>query len=124
MQIANRGVRGATTIENNTPEEMDEATVELLKTIMDNNSFKVEDISHVIFTLTHDINASFPAKAARDYLNWDNVPMICTQEIPVPNSLQKCVRVLIVINTNLEAKDIKHVYLREAKKLRPDLTIN
>lgn len=123
MHIANRGVRGATTVKENTPESFDEATVELLKEILANNEFKVEDISHVIFTLTHDINAAFPAKTARDQLGWDNVPMICTQEIPVPNSLEKCIRVLIVINTKLENTDIKHIYLREAKKLRPDLSM-
>jgi len=121
-QTKSRGVRGAITVENNTYEEIEEATIELLTTILDENDFDIDDISHVIFTLTHDLNACFPAKAARIHLGWNDVPMICTQEIPVPGSVEKCIRVLIVINTKLKKSDIKHVYLGKAKLLRPDLS--
>lgn len=116
-----RGIRGATTISSNTYEEIEKATAELLKEIIDRNQVNSIDISHVIFTLTHDINAGFPAKAARIHLNWNEVPMICTQEIPVPGSLEKCIRVLIVVNTKKEQSEIKHIYQAGAKVLRPDL---
>ena len=119
--IVSRAVRGATTVENNTAEEIHSATVELLKKMTEENAINPEDIVNVIFTLTHDLNAGFPAKSARVELHWDEVPMICTQEIPVPDSLQKCIRVLITFNTNKSLKEIKHVYLREARTLRPDL---
>ncbi|MFA6988675.1 MAG: chorismate mutase [Candidatus Gastranaerophilaceae bacterium] len=119
--IYNRGVRGATTVNNNEYLEIEESTIELLKEIIDKNEIEKDSISHVIFTLTHDLNAGFPAKAARIHLDWSDVPMICTQEIPVPNSLEKCIRVLIVINTTKKHKEIKHIYLRNAKNLRPDI---
>ena len=119
--IISRAVRGATTVNENNAEEIYSATVELLKQMTEYNSINPEDIVNVIFTLTHDLDACFPAKAARIELNWDEVPMICTQEIPVPDSLSKCVRVLITFNTSKTLKEIKHVYLREAQKLRPDL---
>lgn len=116
-----RAVRGATTVKANTAKEIHSATVELLKKMIADNSITPEDIVNVIFTLTHDLNAGFPAKSARTDLNWNEVPMICTQEIPVPDSLQKCIRVLITFNTEKTLREIKHIYLREAKKLRPDL---
>lgn len=119
--LVSRAVRGATTVENNAAEEIYQATVELLKKMIDNNSIDKDEIINVIFTLTHDLDAAFPAKAARVHLGWDNVPMICTQEIPVPDSLQKCIRVLITFNTTKPKNEIRHIYLREAQSLRPDL---
>lgn len=116
-----RAIRGATTVESNTAAEIDSATTELLKKMVTENSINPEDISNVIFTLTHDLNAAFPAKFARIHLGWDGVPMICTQEIPVPDSLQKCIRVLITFNTTKSQKEIRHIYLRKAQSLRPDL---
>lgn len=116
-----RAVRGATTVNSNTDEEIYQATVELLKQMIINNSIEADDIVNVIFTLTHDLDAAFPAKAARVYLGWDDVPMICTQEIPVPDSLKKCIRVLITFNTIKPKNQIRHIYLREAQSLRPDL---
>ncbi len=117
-----RAVRGATTVENNTADEIFDATVELLNKMVEENSIDSEEIINVIFTLTHDLDAAFPAKAARIHLSWNTVPMICTQEIPVPDSLQKCIRVLITFNTAKPKSEIRHIYLREAKSLRPDLT--
>lgn len=119
--IISRAVRGATTVENNTEEEIHSATAELLKQMTEENAITPDDIVNVIFTLTHDLNAGFPAKAARIELNWNDVPMICTQEIPVPNSLPRCIRVLITFNTVKPKQEIKHIYLREARSLRPDL---
>jgi chorismate mutase len=121
QNIYNRGVRGATTVDSNNYAEIEEATVEMLEYIIKKNEIEIDSISHVIFTLTHDLDAGFPAKAARMHLGWNDVPMICTQEIPVPDSLAKCIRVLIVINTTKKKKEIKHVYLRKAKSLRPDI---
>jgi len=119
--LISRAVRGATTVENNIAEEIYQATVELLKKMINENSIDSSEIVNVIFTLTHDLNAAFPAKAARVHLGWDTVPMICTQEIPVPNSLKKCIRVLITFNTTKFKNEIRHIYLREAQTLRPDL---
>ena len=116
-----RSIRGATTVEENTKEAIKEATVELLSEILAKNPITKEDISHVIFTLTKDVNADFPAKFARIELGFDDVPMICSNEIEVPNALPMCIRVLMVVNTDLSQKEINHIYLREAKKLRPDL---
>lgn len=119
--LVSRAVRGATTVENNIAEEIYLATVELLKKMIENNSIDSNEIVNVIFTLTHDLDAAFPAKAARVHLGWDNVPMICTQEIPVPDSLKNCIRVLITFNTSKPKNEIRHIYLREAQSLRPDL---
>ena len=116
-----RAIRGATTVNSNTDEEIYKATVELLEKMVLLNSINSDDIVNVIFTLTHDLDAAFPAKAARVHLGWNDVPMICTQEIPVPASLQNCIRVLITFNTTKPKDEIRHVYLRVAQSLRPDL---
>jgi chorismate mutase len=116
-----RAIRGATTVGENTKEAIKLDTVELLGEMMSQNKIKKEDISHVIFTLTKDINADFPAKFARIELGFDDVPMICSNEIEVPGALPLCIRVLMVVNSELSQKEINHVYLNEAKKLRPDL---
>lgn len=117
-----RGLRGATTAEINTKEEIEKITVELLTNLMNLNSVDKDDISSVIFTLTNDLNADFPAKYARIHLGWSDVPMICAKEIEVDDSLKMCIRVLITLNTKLEKHELKHVYLGRAKNLRPDLT--
>jgi len=116
-----RAIRGATTIEENSKDAIKMATVELLNEILAQNNIKTEDISHLIFTLTKDINADFPAKFARIELGFDDVPMICSNEIEVPGALPLCIRILMVVNSMLSQKEIHHVYLNEAKKLRPDL---
>ncbi|MBR6163051.1 chorismate mutase [bacterium] len=119
-----RGIRGATTVEIDTPEEISGATVELLNKILLDNKVNTEDISHVIFTMTGDLKSVYPAKFARENIEgFNRVPMVCFQELSIENSMKKCIRVLMVINTEvLEQKDIKHIYLREAKKLREDLS--
>ncbi len=119
--MAVRGIRGAITVGDDTPELILEATQELLSMIMiENPSMKTADICSAIFSLPEDLISVFPAKAARQ-MGWNEVPLFCTKEIPVPNSLPKCIRVLIHWNTELSQKQIKHVYLREAIRLRPDI---
>lgn len=120
--MQSRGIRGAITVESNTREAISEATVELLDKMLQSNFIYPEDISHVIFTMTDDLNAAYPAKYARENLGWNAVPLVCFQELSVDNSLKMCLRVLIVVNTGKSQQEIRHVYLKGAQKLRPDLT--
>lgn len=117
-----RGIRGAITIENNSIEAVKNAVTELIAEIKNRNKFDDKDISHVIFTFTDDITCVYPAKIAREvFSNWKYVPMMCLNEMSIKNSLRMCLRVLIVINTDIEQSDINHIYLKEAAKLRKDL---
>lgn len=116
-----RGVRGAITLESNTIEEIKKATVELLTQMIEKNNIDKKDISSAIFTLTKDINAIYPAKIAREELNFDSVPMMCFNELEIEGSLKMCLRVLLSINTNLKQSEINHVYLKGAQVLRKDL---
>ena len=118
-----RGIRGAITVEFDTPDNIKEATIELVTEILEKNSIKTEDISHVIFTLTKDLKSAFPAKFAREYLNFSSVPMMCFNELQIDGSLEKCLRILIVVNTEKQQEEIQHVYLKGAKVLRSDLTV-
>jgi len=118
-----RGIRGAISVIENSEREIISKTRKLLDEIIKNNpSLKPEDIGSIIFTVTDDLNAAFPARAARE-LGWNEVPLLCSKEINVPGSLPKCVRVLIHWNTENLQEDIKHVYLDEAIRLRPDITL-
>jgi chorismate mutase len=114
-----RGVRGATTAVANTAEAILEATRELLFVIMRANHMAVEDVASVHFTTTVDLNATYPALAARQ-LGWYDTALMCGHEMQVPDSLTRCIRVLVHWNTVCGSKEIVHVYLREAKSLRPD----
>jgi chorismate mutase len=113
------GIRGATTVKSNSAKEILEASAELLQKIQMENSLHLEDIASVIFSVTTDLDAAFPAVAARS-LGWNTVPLICTREIPVPGSLPLCIRVLIHVNTEKKQSEMKPIYLRDAVKLRPD----
>ena len=116
-----RGIRGATTVETDTKDDILSATRELLDAILASNpGLKTDDIAAALFTVTDDIASAYPALAARQ-MGWDLVPMMCAREIPVAGSLPLCIRVLIHWNTELTQSEIKHVYLRNAVKLRPDL---
>jgi chorismate mutase len=118
-----RGIRGATTVSIDTEKEVLDATSEMLEKIATANpSLHTEDIANVLFTVTEDVVAAYPALAARQ-IGWDLVPMLCAREIPVPNSLPLCIRVLIQWNTNLAQEEVNHIYLRGAKILRPDLIV-
>lgn len=115
-----RGIRGAITVKENNAVEMLAAVKELLLKMTAANHVQVEDIASIIFSVTPDLDAAFPAKAARE-LGWTNVPLLDLQQMQVPGGLQRCIRVLMHVNTELRQTEIKHVYLGEAKKLRPDL---
>ncbi len=116
-----RGVRGATVAYENTVDAIDAATQELLEAMLQMNpTMKQEDIACAIFTMTPDLNAAYPAAVARQ-LDWVTVPLLCAQELDVPEGLKRCIRILLLWNTNLPQANIHHVYLREAKQLRPDL---
>lgn len=116
-----RGVRGATTVESNDRDEILAATRQLLALVIRRNGIEKEDIASATFSVTKDLDAEFPALAARQ-LGWIDVPLLCGYEISVPGSLKKCIRVLIHWNTDKPQDDINHVYAREAVKLRPDLS--
>lgn len=118
--MAVRGIRGATTVESNTGEEIINRTKELLQVIVERNSVSVDDIISAIFSVTDDVTAEFPAVAARK-LGWLYTPLFCTLEIPVPGSLRKCIRVLIHVNSDIPQKEMKHIYLNGARSLRPDI---
>jgi chorismate mutase len=115
-----RGIRGATQIEANTVEAMEDGVAEMCRTICEANAIRPEEIVWAIFTVTHDLDADFPARAARVRCGWTMVPMICSREIPVPGSLPRTVRVLVHVETGTP-RDVRHVYLRGARALRPDL---
>jgi chorismate mutase len=116
-----RGIRGATAVETDQPEAILQATRELLEKILQvNPSMRPTDIASAIFTVTPDLHSAYPARAARE-IGWEHVPMLCAQEIPVPNGLPLCIRVLIHWNTDLPSEAVQHVYLHQAASLRPDL---
>lgn len=114
-----RGIRGATTVERNDREEILAATTELLQLLVVHNDLQVEDIASVIFTVTQDLDAEFPALAARDLLGWTETALMCAREIPVPGSLDKCIRVLLHVNTERSIAEMQHIYIRGAASLRP-----
>ena len=116
-----RGIRGATTVENDLPDQIINATKELLVAMIKANpELRSEDVASAFFTVTDDLASVHPAQAARQ-MGWNTVPMMCAREIPVPGSLPRCIRVLVHWNTDLEQIEIKHTYLHDAVKLRPDL---
>jgi chorismate mutase len=115
-----RGIRGATTVEADTVTAILEATRELLQAIVESNSVAAADVASAFFTLTDDLVAAFPAQAARD-LGWQQAALLDAREVPVPGSLPRCVRVLVHWNTTKRQDEVRHVYLRGAAALRPDL---
>lgn len=117
-----RGIRGATTVAQDEPELIAQATVELLKAMLEANSITdYEVIAAIFFTTTPDLVSTFPAEAART-LGMTRVPLMCNQEIPVPNRLPRAIRIMMQVNTCKKQADIQHIYLRDAVKLRPDLS--
>jgi chorismate mutase len=114
-----RGIRGATTVDHDTEGEILVATEELLSCLVDANGLQKEDIASVVFTVTPDLTAAFPARAARQ-LGWNLVALLDAQEVPVPGALPRCIRVLIHWNTDKAQEQVRHVYLRGAAALRPD----
>ncbi len=115
-----RGIRGATTADANTREAILEATKELLEAVVEANDVQRDHVASVFFTTTPDLNAEYPAVAVRE-VGWVDVPLLCGHEMNVPGGLPRCLRVLMHINTDRPPSEIRHVYLREATALRPDL---
>lgn len=116
--MTSRGIRGATTVTRNDRLEILARTRELLEVIVRLNALRSEDIASVWFTVTEDLDAEFPAFAARE-LGWGDVPLMCGREIPVAGALPRCVRVLITWNTTKTQREIRHAFLHEARTLRP-----
>jgi chorismate mutase len=114
-----QGIRGATTVGRNDATEILEATDELLRTLIDANNLEPDDIVSGLFTVTRDLDAAFPARAAEDF-GWNIVALLHATEIPVPGSLPKCIRLLVHAYTTRTRAEIKHCYLRGATVLRPD----
>jgi chorismate mutase len=120
LDIRCRGIRGATTVEANTREAILAATTELLTEMVRANEVRTEDVASVVFTTSPDLNAEFPAVAAR-MLGWAHVALLCAHEMNVPGSLPMCLRILLHVNTAKGVDEIVHVYLRGARLLRPDM---
>jgi chorismate mutase len=116
-----RGIRGAITVLENKEEEIFSATQRLVREVIKENEINPESVASVFISVTEDVTAGFPAKALRQTEGWSLVPVMCMQEMPVPGSLAKCIRIMFHVNTDARQEDIKHIYLEGAKVLRPDL---
>ena len=115
-----RGVRGATTVAANDPAQIADRTRELIRLVVESNDMRPGDIASAILTVTDDLNAAFPAVAARSLPGWRDVPLSCAREIPVPGSLGHCIRILLHWNTDRPQDRVRHVFLRGARALRPE----
>ncbi|MGN7296156.1 chorismate mutase [Ferdinandcohnia sp. SAFN-114] len=117
-----RGIRGATTIKENNRQEILTATEQLLRDMIIENHIEAADVAQIVFSVTDDIDAAFPAAAARQIDGWTFVPVMSMREIPVPGSLPLCIRILMTVNTTAKQEEINHVYQNGAIVLRPDLS--
>ncbi len=118
-----RGIRGATTVNSNTSEEILDRTEALLREMVTANALEPSDIASIMISVTDDINAVFPAKAMRRLVGFTFVPVMCVKEIPVPDSLPQCIRIMMSVNTNLAPQEVMHIYQERAQDLRPDLRL-
>lgn len=118
--MAVRALRGAITVDVDEPEEIRRRTVDLLSTIFDRNGLSLDDVISILFTATEDLSSLPPAAGARGFGLID-VPLLCAQEMPTEGGLQRCIRLMLHIESDLEKSELRHVFLREATKLRPDL---
>ena len=116
-----RGIRGATSVRANTREAIIDAATELLQAVVDANDVERSHVASVFFTTTPDLNAEFPAVAARE-AGWMDVPLLCGHEMAVPGALPRCLRLLMHVNTDRPPEEVQHVYLHEAAALRPDIS--
>ncbi len=116
-----RGIRGATTAEGNSREAILAATADLLHRLVEANGIDTDDVAAAFFTTTEDLNAEFPARAARQ-IGWEHIALMCGHEMKVANDVSRCIRVLVLINTDKAPQDLTHLYLREAANLRDDGT--
>lgn len=117
-----RALRGATTVEEDTPDQVTERVQELLRQLMARNGLVEDDVVSVLFTATADVVSMFPATAARG-IGFGAVPLMCAQEIPVPGAMPRCIRVLAHVHTDRSRDELRHVYLRDAQGLRDDLPV-
>jgi len=115
-----RGIRGATAVPQNSKDAIIAASRELLRQMVDANGVRIDDVACILFTTTPDLNAAFPAAAARE-LGWLQVPLLCSQEMDVPDGFPRCLRVLMLFNTEKRNEDIVHLYLRGTEVLRDDM---
>jgi chorismate mutase len=115
-----RGVRGATTVSANDAGQIADRTRELIRLLVEANGMHPGDIASAILTVTDDLDAAFPAVAARALPEWREVPLSCAREIPVPGSLGRCIRILIHWNTDRPQERVRHVFVRGARELRPE----
>jgi chorismate mutase len=118
-----RGVRGATTVAGNDGNAITERTLELLAILVDLNGIRPEELASAMFTVTEDLDADFPALAVRSLAGWEEVPLLCGREIPVPESLGRCVRVLLHWNTEKPQSEVRHAFLRGAREQRPQWAV-
>ncbi|MDQ6418226.1 chorismate mutase [Paenibacillus sp. LHD-117] len=116
-----RGIRGAITVEANEAKLISAATLETVNAIMASNDIEPADICSVLITVTQDLDDSFPAQAVRQLPGWELVPLMCALEVPVKGSLERCVRLMVLVNTEKSQAEIQHIYLGGAQALRPDL---
>lgn len=114
-----RGIRGAIVVPENTKEAIVASSKTLLQKLIKANEVEIEDIACILFTTTPDLNAAFPAAGARE-LGWTQVPLLCGHEMNVPQSLPRCLRILVLFNTDKKNEDVVHVYLGDAKTLRDE----
>jgi chorismate mutase len=121
--MAVRGVRGATTVARNDAAEIVARTLELLRLLVELNSIEPSDVASTVFTVTEDLDAEFPAMAARALPGWADVPLLCAREVPVPGSPALCVRVLLHWNTDRVQGEVRHAFLRGARELRPNWAV-
>lgn len=117
--MATRGIRGATTVDGNSAQGIRQRTLELLEILVAENGLRPEDVASVTFTVTDGLDAEFPALAVRSLPGWEDVPLLCAREIPVPGALSGCVRILLLWNTDRSQREVRHAFLRGARSLRP-----
>ncbi|MEC8677331.1 MAG: chorismate mutase [Candidatus Margulisiibacteriota bacterium] len=115
-----RGIRGAITIEKNDKDQIVEGTIRILSEMINENNIDERDIVSIFFSVTEDLNATFPARAARN-MNLTHTPLLCFHEIKVPGGLEKCIRILMHVNSTKSIEEINHIYLEKAASLRPDI---
>tara|TARA_Y100000590_G_scaffold258730_1_gene290381 strand:- start:87 stop:452 length:366 start_codon:yes stop_codon:yes gene_type:complete len=119
--MACRGIRGAITIKENDEQQIIDGSIRLLRDIISKNNISENDIVSIFFSVTEDLNATFPARAARK-MNLNHTPLLCFHEIRVPEGLEKCIRILMHVNSEKSIQEITHCYLEKAASLRPDIT--
>lgn len=117
-----RGVKGATTTDGSSADDVLAATEQLLRALVDENGIEQDDIAAVHFTTSPDLVAEFPAVAARERLGWNDVPLMCGHEMARPGALTRCIRILILWNTDRAQGEVRHAYMNGAATLRPDLS--